>query len=24
VIKVGATQMVFRSLWLPGSDARAS
>ncbi len=24
VIKVGATQIVFRSLWLPGSDARAS
>ena len=23
-IKVGATQMVFRSLWLPGSDARTS
>jgi hypothetical protein len=23
-IKVGATQMVFRSLWLPGSDARVS
>jgi hypothetical protein len=24
VIKVGATQIVFRSLWLPGADARAS
>jgi hypothetical protein len=24
VIKVGATEMVFRSLWLPGSAARAS
>jgi hypothetical protein len=23
-IKVGATQIVFRSLWLPGSDARTS
>jgi len=23
-VKVGATQMVFRSLWLPGSDARNS
>ncbi len=23
-VKVGATQMVFRSLWLPGSDARTS
>ena len=23
-IKVGATQIVFRSLWLPGSDARSS
>ena len=24
VIKVGATQLVFRSLWLPGADARTS
>ena len=24
VIKVGATQLVFRSLWLPGADARIS
>jgi FHA domain len=24
VVKVGATQLVFRSLWLPGSDVRAS
>ena len=24
VVKVGATEMVFRSLWLPGSGARPS
>jgi hypothetical protein len=24
VVKVGATEMVFRSLWLPGVDARAT